>query len=143
MKEFITRKKTYKIDERGIVYQEDGVTLTKDISIVNNYYYLGGKALHKIVYELYKGPIPRKMVCHHKNICSRDNRPENLIILDKKEHYKLHRELNLNKQLKEKLKSEAIPFYYEEYRNVYQSPKSTNCKTSKTYYQRHKEERLY
>ena len=105
MKDFVTRKKTYVIDERGVVYDKQTMQPTKDIKIINEHYFLAGKPLHRIVYELYKGPIPKGHCIHHYNTCPRDNRPENLIMLTNSEHGKIHVEIGRN-GLEKQLKSE-------------------------------------
>ena len=138
MKEYKTKKKIYKIDYRGVVYQKDGITVTKNISINNGYYYLCGKPLHKIVYELYNGPIPKGLILHHQNICPKDNRPENLVVLTKQEHIQIHKEINSNEKLKKELKSKVVQFFYGEYKHIYNSPSSTRRRQSKKYYEKNK-----
>lgn len=115
MKEYINRNKTYKIDQRGIVYQEDGVTVTSDIVIYHNHYYLNSVPLHRIVYNLYVGEYKKGMVIHHQNTNSRDNRPQNLIQLTKEQHKQVHKQLKENPQLKQELLSHSISFFYGSY----------------------------
>lgn len=115
MKEFKTRKKIYKIDSRGVVYQEDGVTVTKDIMLYHNHYYLNNVPLHRIVFNLYVGKYEKGLVIHHKNTNSRDNRPQNLIQLTKEQHKQVHKQLKENPQLKQELLSHSISFFYGSY----------------------------
>lgn len=48
------------------------------------------KYLHRLVWEFYKGPIPSGYTIHHKNSNKADNRIENLELLSRSEHAKLH-----------------------------------------------------
>ena len=114
MKEY---KKHYLIDERGVVYDKQTMEPTRDIQIIQNHYYLKGKPIHRIVYELYKGSIPRGYCIYHQNLCSFDNRPQNLILLSCYEHIKLHGELKRDPQKVKQLKKSAVLFYYKQYKS--------------------------
>lgn len=50
----------------------------------------GPKTLHQAVWEYHNGPIPPKYQIHHKDGDAKNNVIENLEILTKKEHDKLH-----------------------------------------------------
>ena len=45
---------------------------------------------HRLVWEQHNGVIPKEMVVHHKNNDPKDNRIENLELLSRSEHSKLH-----------------------------------------------------
>lgn len=122
MKEYKTSKKTYMIDERGVVYDKQTMEPTKDIQIRNEHYFLAGKPLHRIIYELYKGHIPPKHCIHHQNTCPRDNRLSNLILLTCSEHGKLHSEIG-RQGFEKQLKSKAVQFFYREYKTVCKAQK--------------------
>jgi HNH endonuclease len=47
-------------------------------------------AVHRIVWMLAHGPIPKDSVIHHRNGDGRDNRLENLELLTRAEHRRLH-----------------------------------------------------
>jgi hypothetical protein len=49
------------------------------------------KMEHLVIWESIYGPIPKGKVIHHKNGNQRDNRIENLEIMSRSEHSKLHR----------------------------------------------------
>lgn len=49
------------------------------------------KRLNRLVYETFIGPIPTGYDVHHINEDKQDNRPENLCLLLKGEHYKIHK----------------------------------------------------
>lgn len=109
-----TSDKNYLIGENGIVFDEDGQE-TKDIVEKNKYYFIKSQPVHRLVYQLFKGPIPPGYSCHHINICSRDNRISNLILIPNEEHIKLHSHLNKNKDFKQRLINSAQPHFYQFY----------------------------
>ena len=49
-----------------------------------------GKLLHRLIYEANFGSIPTGFCVHHINKDKNDNAPENLMILSKSNHHKLH-----------------------------------------------------
>lgn len=51
------------------------------------------KGVHKVIWEKAHGPIPDGYEVHHKNGDGNDNRLENLLLLTKSEHIKLHHKL--------------------------------------------------
>lgn len=51
------------------------------------------RSQHRVVYELYHGPIPPGYVVHHRNNRRDDNSPKNLIAVTRKEHAALHRDV--------------------------------------------------
>ena len=55
---------------------------------------IGGKRVleHRLVYEAEHGPIPKGQLVHHLNGIKDDNRPENLVAMDRSEHHKNHHE---------------------------------------------------
>lgn len=57
-------------------------------------YIIGGEKgsviQHRLVWEIYRGPIPRGHVIHHKNGIRTDNRIENLECLSISAHSRLH-----------------------------------------------------
>ena len=52
-----------------------------------------GKYLHRAVWEFYNGKIPRGYVIHHKDLNPENNSIENLQLMSKTEHRKLHNEI--------------------------------------------------
>lgn len=92
---FKTSNKNYWVYENGVIFDEDG-TETKDIYENNNHYFLKGYAVHRIVYQLFKGDIPLGFTCHHINTCPKDNRASNLILILNEDHAKLHGDINRN-----------------------------------------------
>jgi len=56
----------------------------------------GWQSEHKIVAEQFDRPLKKGEVVHHININGADNSPENLLIMDWKEHKKFHSEYNKN-----------------------------------------------
>lgn len=57
----------------------------------NRYMVYNGKLFHRTVYEKYYGIIPKGMIVHHVNENRLDNRPENLKLLTRAVHCKLHK----------------------------------------------------
>lgn len=108
------KNKNYLISQDGIIFQEDG-TITEDVQVINNHYYLVNKPVHRIVYQLFKGKIPKGFCVHHINTCPRDNRISNLILMTNSEHSKLHGDIENHPQFKQQLKSKAIVSYYGKY----------------------------
>jgi hypothetical protein len=51
---------------------------------------VGWKKYHHYVWEKVNGPVPLGMVLHHKNFDRLDNSLNNLVLMDSKEHGKLH-----------------------------------------------------
>ena len=53
---------------------------------------IGGRKcdVHRVVYEREHGPIPAGFVVHHMNDDTRDNRPENLALMEDCEHRRMH-----------------------------------------------------
>ncbi|MDO5818756.1 MAG: HNH endonuclease signature motif containing protein [Methanobrevibacter sp.] len=49
-----------------------------------------GKLLHRLVYEDAFGPIPEGFCVHHRDNNKENNAPDNLMILSKSHHHKLH-----------------------------------------------------
>lgn len=84
-----TSDKNYLIGENGVVFDEDGKE-TSDLFERDNHYFLKGIAVHRIVYQLFKGDIPLGYSCHHINTCPQDNRASNLILIPNGDHSKLH-----------------------------------------------------
>lgn len=114
-KKVVTIKgKNYFIGEDGIVFEENGKE-TKDIKCVQNHYHLQSYPLHRIVYQLFKGEIPKGYCCHHINTCAIDNRISNLILIPKNEHRKLHADISRHRQFKKHLIDSAQPHYYKPY----------------------------
>lgn len=137
MKEFKTRKKVYLIDERGVVYDKQTMEPTRDIKIINEHYFLAGKPLHRIVYELYKGSILKGHCIHHQNTCPRDNRPQNLVSLSPRQHYEAHAKLEQNLELKKEVRSKAVQFFYREYGAEVKYQKRSQIITGKSIRKRH------
>lgn len=52
---------------------------------------------HRLVYKTFVGDIPQGYDIHHKNGNSKDNRVENLELINCKAHYEKHRETRENK----------------------------------------------
>lgn len=48
------------------------------------------KYVHRVIWEEYFGKIPSGLIVHHKNGNKEDNRIENLEIMSRAEHSKLH-----------------------------------------------------
>lgn len=46
--------------------------------------------LHRLIWETYRGPIPKGYIVHHINGNKKDNRIENLSCISVKEHNKIH-----------------------------------------------------
>lgn len=65
------------------------------------------KTVHRLVWEVFVGPIPEGYDIHHKNHIRNDNRLENLCLIENRLHYKLHSKENFQK-LKENL-DRSIP----------------------------------
>lgn len=57
---------------------------------------------HRLVWELYNGPIPSGYVIHHKNSDKTDNKIENLEMLSNSEHTRRHGGGNLRWQVKDR-----------------------------------------
>jgi len=55
------------------------------------YLKFNGEMVHRLVWEETKGAIPDSMLVHHKNGDRLDNRVENLELITRAEHCKLHR----------------------------------------------------
>ena len=49
-----------------------------------------GELLHRLVYEDAFGPIPEGFCVHHRDNNKENNHPNNLMILSKSHHHKLH-----------------------------------------------------
>lgn len=63
----------------------------KRTRIKHGYHYCGKKLLHRMIWEHYKGPIPKGHVIHHKNGNKMNNTIENLECMSHAEHCRLHR----------------------------------------------------
>jgi len=50
----------------------------------------GSRFVHRVLWEAHYGPIARNMQVHHINGCKKDNRIENLELLDVGEHARIH-----------------------------------------------------
>lgn len=59
--------------------------------------------VHRLVWEVFVGEIPEGYDIHHKNHNPKDNRVENLELVERSKHHKIHYEEN-----KEKLKKACI-----------------------------------
>jgi len=57
----------------------------------NRYLVKDGELLHRKVFRVFKGGIPKGMVIHHINGDRLDNRPENLKMVTRAEHCKIHK----------------------------------------------------
>jgi predicted ATP-dependent Lon-type protease len=56
----------------------------------------GWQSEHKIVAEQFYRPLQKNEVVHHLDINGSNNMPDNLLIMDWKEHKKYHSEYNKN-----------------------------------------------
>ena len=63
----------------------------KKLRVIHGYYYCGEKLFHRMVWEHYKGEIPKDHVIHHKNGDKLNNSLENLECLIRSDHSRLHR----------------------------------------------------
>lgn len=52
------------------------------------------KLAHRVIWEIYNGPIPEGMIIHHINGDKKDNRIDNLKMVSFIEHMVLHRKAN-------------------------------------------------
>lgn len=71
----------------------NGIKYTKDIKTG---YYLNSKTrkrLHRVVWEYYKGKIPKGYEIHHKDKDKDNNSINNLQLVSKKEHIEIHKRL--------------------------------------------------
>lgn len=71
----------------------NGIKYTKDIKTG---YYLNSttrKRLHRVVWEYYKGKIPKGYEIHHKDKNKDNNSINNLQLVSKKEHIEIHKRL--------------------------------------------------
>ena len=87
---------TYGIEKKGhlqVSLSKDGVEKTKE--------------MHRLLYETFIGPIPEDHVVHHKNFIGTDNRLENLELLSKSEHSKLHSNENVKEQVGRLIKANS------------------------------------
>lgn len=75
----------------------DGVTYSKKA----DGHYSAYKGIHQIIWKYYHGEIPADDVyeIHHRNLNPADNSPDNLQLLTKSEHQKLHNALNRKSQI--------------------------------------------
>ena len=48
------------------------------------------ESMHRFVWEFYNGSIPKGFIVHHKDEKKDNNNIENLILMDKKDHRKMH-----------------------------------------------------
>lgn len=73
------------------------------------------KKIHKIVYETFVGPIPKGFDVHHKNHNKKDNRVENLCLIEESEHKSMHlaeRNLKKSKPIQQFNKDGELLFEY-------------------------------
>jgi hypothetical protein len=63
----------------------------KKTRIKKGYHYCGKKLLHRLIWQHYKGEIPKGHVIHHKDGNKLNNSIENLECMTQAEHSKLHR----------------------------------------------------
>lgn len=63
----------------------------KRTRIKNGYHYCGKKLLHRLIWEHFKGQIPKGHVIHHKNGDKLNNSIENLECMSQTAHVRLHR----------------------------------------------------
>lgn len=54
--------------------------------------------IHRLVWEEEKGKIPEGMIIHHKNGNKKDNRIENLQLVNRSEHRNIHKNSNSTSQ---------------------------------------------
>ena len=63
----------------------------KKTRIKHGYQYCGKKLFHRLIWEHFKGEIPKKHVIHHKDGNRLNNSIENLECMSQSEHVRLHR----------------------------------------------------
>ena len=101
-KQFETKKSIIKISNYGNVKSIKWNNKTTNENIVRiNYFgrpFIGHKyAVHRIVYELFVGQIPKGYVIHHIDLNKKNNNLDNLFLCTISEHMILH---NLNERNK-------------------------------------------
>lgn len=67
---------------------------------------VGVKPLYRLVYELFVGPIPEGYVVHHIDHNKLNDRIDNLMLMTKKDHSKLHREFKIKNNKCKQLQSQ-------------------------------------
>ena len=75
--------------------------------------YLNGKRkrkrMNRLVWETFVGPIPEGYDVHHKNHNRQDNRVENLELIEKHKHRKMHYDENKESLDKIRIKKRSMP----------------------------------
>jgi hypothetical protein len=97
-----TRRELYEKSKMNSCFKEDVCVLPKEMIYDGYKVYMNGKYpaicingknhyLHRYVWEQTNGPIPKNMVIHHKDFNRGNWNLENLELLTRAEHMKLHK----------------------------------------------------
>lgn len=57
----------------------------------------GGMVIYRLVYQLFVGPIPKGYVVHHKDHNKLNDKLDNLVLMTKSDHMRLHQTGSTNK----------------------------------------------
>lgn len=95
------------IEYKGLLYKK-----------TDKYYYRSGKHcrviyLHREVYEDFYGEIPKGYVVHHKDGNKINNSPDNLEIIKRGDHSRLHNTGHVHSEEARKKMSEAIQRHHK------------------------------
>lgn len=83
------------------------------------------KLVHRLVYETFVGEIPEGYDVHHINHNHRDNRVENLQLVEKTQHNELHKEDRISKTRKSVLQYTLNGNYIGEYESTSEAQRQT------------------
>lgn len=102
-----------------------GITMSKEGEEIQ-------KRVHILVYETFVGTIPKGYVVHHKNNNGYDNRVENLCLMLRSEHQKLHGKNNTKRMIGLAVSQRKSVIQYTidgEYINEYESTAEASRQT--------------
>lgn len=96
------------------------------------------KRINRLVYETFVGDIPKGYDIHHINGIKTDNRVENLCLLEKSMHSKMHIEEHKEKTLKSVIKKCSKPIiqytldgvFVAEYESIMEAERQTGIKNT-------------
>lgn len=87
------------------------------------------RPIHKLVYETFVGPIPKGYDVHHINHNRQDNRLENLCLIEKSKHSKMHlTERNVENKSKPILQYTLDGEFVAEYPSTREAERQTGIK---------------